>query len=519
MATDKQQHKEEKSALIRQALPPGTVLRSGIREYKVVEVLGAGGFGITYKVSANLLVYHVTVTSYFVIKEHFLKGCWRGNNKTSVLHAPTMEADMKQSHKDFIEEAKRLNELGQKTPNIVKVNEVFEANGTAYYVMEYLDGGDLLHYVNRYGPMPEEKAVRLIVIIAKAVALLHENRLLHLDIKPDNIVLKSDPETGRQIPVLIDFGIVKHFDKKGNPTSHLTAKGASEGYAPMEQYDEIQHFAPEIDVYALGATLYFLLTGKHPPRAFNIHSFNELRGNLPSGLDDRIVAALAASMQPSKFERTSNACLFVKSLNGEQITGNETEIFGHKADPKPRPDIRKYIVFFLAAFCLAAVLVFWLKGKEKPVVNPIEVIENDSVAVSVQKQESKETKPTNNAPADIAKSKGPDSSVKSSSIIPKVKTPDVKETKKPEETDEQKYTRAVSSNDVPVLEKLADKGYTKAYSKLAVLYLNDRKYDRAAIYAQKAYGAGTGRTEAVGVMEKLRLLGYYDDKELPDALK
>ena len=273
MATDKQQHNEEKAALLQQALPLKTVLKSSLHEYKVVEVLGAGGFGITYKVVAPIQVGNVVANTYFVIKEHFLKGCWRAEDKRSVFHAPTMEKDIKLTRKDFIDEAKRLNKLGQKTPNIVKVNEVFEANGTAYYVMEYLDGGDLLHYVLQYGSLPEEDAVRLIVIVAKeAVALLHEQKLLHLDIKPDNIVLKTDAKTDKKLPVLIDFGIAKHFDKSGKPTSHLTAKGASEGYAPMEQYDEIDSFAPEIDVYALGATLYFLLTGKHPPKAFNIHS-------------------------------------------------------------------------------------------------------------------------------------------------------------------------------------------------------------------------------------------------------
>ena len=361
MSTGKQQHNEEKTALLQQALPLKTVLKSGLREYKVVEVLGAGGFGITYKVVADIQVGNVTVSSYFVIKEHFLKGCWRAEDKRSVLHAPTMEADIKMTRKDFIVEGKRLNKLGQKTPNIVKVNEVFEANGTAYYVMEYLDGGDLLHYVLQYGPLPEEDAVRLIVIVAKAVALLHNNYLLHLDIKPDNIVLKTDAKTGRKLPVLIDFGIAKHFDKSGKPTSHLAAKGASEGYAPMEQYDEITHFAPEIDVYALGATLYFLLTGKHPPKAFNIHSFRELQDNLPSGISTRTVDALAAAMKPGKFERTKTVSVFVRDLNGEHITGYDTEIFTKKEKkdvPRPpRPFLKKRLLLFVGVVCAAVLLV------------------------------------------------------------------------------------------------------------------------------------------------------------------
>lgn len=392
MATDKQQHKEEKATFLQEALPPQTVLKSGLREYKVVEVLGAGGFGITYKVEADIRVGNVTVSSYFVIKEHFLKGCWRAEDKRSVLHAPTMETDVKMTRKDFIDEAKCLNKLGQKTPNIVKVNEVFEANGTAYYVMEYLDGGDLLHHVLQYGPLPEEDAVRLIVIVAKAVALLHEQNLLHLDIKPDNIVLKADSKTGRLLPVLIDFGIAKHFDKSGKPTSHLTAKGASEGYAPMEQYDEITHFAPEIDVYALGATLYFLLTGKHPPKAFNIHSFRGLQDNLPSGISTQTVNALAAAMKPGKYERTQTVSAFVRDLNGEHITGHDTEIFTKKEKKDvPRPPRlfpKKRLLLFVGVACAAVLLLEvggWILRHDplpKPSIKKEKTVIEDSVGSS-----------------------------------------------------------------------------------------------------------------------------------------
>ena len=387
MATDKQQHNEEKAALLKQALPPKTVLKSGLREYKVVEVLGAGGFGITYKVVAAIQVGNVVANTYFVIKEHFLKGCWRAEDKKSVLHAPTLEADIKMTRKDFIDEAKRLNMLGKKTPNIVKVNEVFEANGTAYYVMEYLDGGDLLHYVLRYGPLSEEDAVRLIINVAKAVSLLHDNHLLHLDIKPDNIVLKTDGETKNKFPVLIDFGIAKHFDKSGKPTSHLVAKGASEGYAPMEQYAEISHFAPEIDVYALGATLYFLLTGKHPPEAFDFHSFRDIQDNLPSSISTRTVDALAAAMKPGKHERTQTVSAFIQDLNGGQITGTGggTKLFPQEP---PQPIAKKRLLLFAGVACVAVLLAWLLMKNAGPEPPKDDIVIADSTAVTVQKQDS-----------------------------------------------------------------------------------------------------------------------------------
>lgn len=645
MGTDNQQYKEEKSALIKQALPRGTKLHSSLREYKVVEVLGAGGFGITYKVSSAIRVGNVTVISFFVIKEHFLKGCWRGEDKASVLHAPTMEADVKQSRKDFIEEARRLNKIGQETPNIVKVNEVFETNGTAYYVMEYLDGGDLQHHVCKFGPLPEDKALRHIITIAKAVALLHDNHLLHLDIKPDNIVLKTAPETGQEIPVLIDFGIAKHFDKNGKPTSHLVAKGASEGYAPMEQYSEINHFAPEIDVYALGATLYFLLTGKHPPKAFDIHSPSDILANLPSNISEQTKKGIGQAMQGSRFERTPQVEGFIKSFaqshtlpvgyvlrshrmlyliidivkedasgitykaiptdnlegshrsfdNGQGVSTTIRtnyliyELFGkgmiRNADgtitslsgdaPGKQPDeeyvaydkqgkieqecfhmnntiyhvhrypIRKptfwekcitlffwlvkgqnkYILSFLAIIGLVALVIgLTTKGREDGMPQPPTNVIADTIPTPMQKTGDEKTQPASKNQVNDEKkqneNKEETSAKHNSANIPKTITPDKKtEIKKMEETDDQKYTKAVSSGNVSVLERLASKGYAKAYSKLAALYLKSGKYDRANTYAQKAYKANIGKQEAVKVIETLRLLGYYDDKELPDALK
>ena len=522
MATDKQQHQEEKAALIRQALPLKTILKSSVREYKVVEVLGAGGFGITYKVVAAIQVGNVVVNTYFVIKEHFLKGCWRDKDKTSVLYAPTMESDIKMSRNDFIEEAKRLNKLGKENPNIVKVNEAFEANGTAYYVMEYLDGGDLLHQVVRYGSLSERKAVELIVIVAKAVDLLHKHRLLHLDIKPDNIVLKTDPETGRQLPVLIDFGIAKHFDKSGKPTSHLVAKGASEGYAPMEQYDEITYFAPEIDVYALGATLYFLLTGKHPPKAFDIHSFNDLRGNLPSEISMQTVNALAAAMKPSKHERTKNVTCFIQDLDGEHITGHETEIF---TNPKSQPVPKKRFLTFVGVTCGVAFLV-WVGGlvlTPEPLPKPSvekeinEVIED---TVDLPSEKSIEQKSETDIPSEKVVKKEVEAKREKTSVASTTETATVVEKPRTvEETDAQKYSKALAARDISALKKLADKGYAPSYAKLSILYLDNREYSLADKYAQKAYKVSVNWTDAVEVMEKLKLLGYYDDKDLPEALK
>lgn len=314
MAITKQQLDKDKELLLKSALPIGTLLQSKSRKYYVVEVLGGGGFGITYKVYANEMIGNISQKIFFVIKEYFIKGCFRTENGISVSYASNLKNEFEQSRTDFVLEADRLNKLGKLSPNIVKVNEHFDANSTSYYVMEYLDGGDLRHYVSKNGALSESEALSKIIPIARAVEHLHKDGMLHLDIKPDNIVLKKDATTGEVIPVLIDFGIAKHFDRHGKPTSRPIAKGASDGYAPMEQYTEITKFAPEIDVYALGATLFFCLTNTNPPKAFDIPSNDTLLAKLPIAVSQRVKDAIVNAMQRSSYDRTKTVQSFLSSI-------------------------------------------------------------------------------------------------------------------------------------------------------------------------------------------------------------
>lgn len=314
MAITKQQLDKDKELLLQSALPIGTLLQSKSRKYYVVEVLGGGGFGITYKVYANEMIGNIPQKIFFVIKEYFIKGCFRTENGISVRYASNLKNEFEQSRTDFVLEADRLNKLGKLSPNIVKVNEHFDANSTSYYVMEYLDGGDLRHYVFKNGALSESEALSKIIPIARAVEHLHKDGMLHLDIKPDNIVLKEDATTGEVIPILIDFGIAKHFDRHGKPTSRPIAKGVSDGYAPMEQYTEITKFAPEIDVYALGATLFFCLTNTNPPKAFDIPSNDTLLAKLPIDVSQRVKDAIVNAMQRSSYDRTKTVQSFLSSI-------------------------------------------------------------------------------------------------------------------------------------------------------------------------------------------------------------
>lgn len=277
------------------ALPAGAILNSGQSSYKIVRVLGSGGFGITYLATSRQKVGNITVPIQFAIKEHFMSDlCERDSDTMKIKTGPGRQT-FENSMKDFLGEARRLQKIGNGSSNVVKVNEVFEANGTAYYVMEFLDGESLRSYVQSHGPLSEAETMALLHPVVETVDYLHSQRMTHLDIKPDNIMLARDEDPyGRPMlrPVLIDFGLSKHYDANGHATSTVNTLGCSDGYAPMEQYAGITTFSPSADIYALAATILFCLTGKDPRRSTEMLSVN-------------IPAYLAAITPPISPELTS----------------------------------------------------------------------------------------------------------------------------------------------------------------------------------------------------------------------
>lgn len=251
-------------------LRAGTLLQGG--KYRIEKVLGQGGFGITYrakmKLKAGGSIGSMTVESDVAIKEFFLKSeCEREENSNAVTIPSKKKAGFISDYrKKFIKKANNLAKLNHK--HIVKVIDIFEENATAYFVMEHIAGESLDDVVYRQGAMSENDAVGVIEQLASAVDYVHSQRMMHLDIKPANILIE---ETGEL--KLIDFGLSKHYDAKGGQTSTGATQGVSEGYSPIEQYKSggVSQFCPQTDIYSIGATLAFLLTGKVPPRQRNLN--------------------------------------------------------------------------------------------------------------------------------------------------------------------------------------------------------------------------------------------------------
>jgi serine/threonine protein kinase len=226
-------------------LPPNHILN---RRYIISDLIGQGGFGITYK------AYDTKRNIFRCIKELFVSGSSTRQNDYSVISLPIHGFSFGDLVIRFIEEAEHLSKFTH--PNIVDVRGVFQENGTAYMVLEYLEGITVANYLRKRGKMSVPMAIEITMQMLKALTLIHNNNVLHRDIKPDNIILTPDSRA-----VLIDFGSSRLFDQ-GQQEQHTAI--LSPGYAPLEQYSENSPKFPSTDIYAVGATLYHMLTGYQP---------------------------------------------------------------------------------------------------------------------------------------------------------------------------------------------------------------------------------------------------------------
>ena len=294
-------------------------MQGGKREYVVDCVLGKGGFGVTYRVIGHVDVDNIDFDAPFAVKEFFPDICSRETDNATIKVPETKQAEVTNGLKDFVNEAHRLQDTCKLNHNIVNVNEVFQANGTAYYVLEYLGGGDLRKMVDESPnkALTEQQMLELMLPVGRAVQCLHENHILHLDIKPDNIVMRKGRKGAADEPVLIDFGLATHFNSSGAPTSMTPSQGISAGYSPIEQYSLLRQFDPRLDVYAFSATCLYLLTGKDPAEALSMPAvFDE--SIIPATVSDHVRQAIKHGMSKEKDLRTPSMKQLLAELQPEQ---------------------------------------------------------------------------------------------------------------------------------------------------------------------------------------------------------
>ncbi len=251
--------------------PIGQQLQGG--KYTLDEELGRGGFGITFKATHHFLGQTVVIKTL----------------NESLRHEP----DYADYQRKFQDEARRLALCVH--PNIVRVSDFFIEAGQAYMVMDYLRGPNLEALVFPKQPLPEAIAIHYARQIGSALKVVHQNGLLHRDIKPQNIILRQ----GTQEVVLIDFGIAREFTP-GSTQNHTSLISA--GYAPIEQYLSEEKRTPATDVYGLAATLYALLTARVPTASIlrdrqPLPDPRELRPELSAATNQAVIRGMAVDVR------------------------------------------------------------------------------------------------------------------------------------------------------------------------------------------------------------------------------
>lgn len=282
------------------ALQPGSLLRNN--SYRIERVLGIGGFGITY------LATDLSLDRKVAVKEFFPQDyCGREGSTSHVTLGTQSTFDFVTSLKSkFVKEARNIAKFDH--PNIIRIHAAFEENNTAYYVMDYIEGISLYDMVKRYGPLTPQRALNFAIRVGAALEYVHMQRMMHLDIKPANIMVRIADET----PILIDFGLSKQYDQHGHQTS-TSMIGISHGFAPMEQYSDsgITEFSPQTDIYSLAATLYYLLSGEVPLQA---PSLIDKELPFPDSIPAPLIAPLQKAMSPGRSRRQETMAIFIQEL-------------------------------------------------------------------------------------------------------------------------------------------------------------------------------------------------------------
>lgn len=363
------------------SLQPGTTLQNG--KYTIVRPLGQGSFGITYlarmKFRAEGSLGAMEVEGFVCIKEFFMSDVNRRHDDGSSVRG-TDSSQFAYYCTKFRHEAENLHRL--KHSNIVKVYDVFDQNDTTYYVMEYIEGQNLDEYIKQRGRLDAGEVRDVATQVGRAIQYMHSLKMLHLDIKPKNVMRSKDSRH-----YLIDFGLSKHIKANGEPETSTTIGLGTPGYAPLEQanYKADGQFPATLDVYAFGATLYRMLTGQRPPEASAV-----LNDGLPGldGVDQKLAAVVRKAMSPLTKHRYPTIDALLADLTGDDTvlsnvgSNDDTDVTvivekdnttppvpqTHKTPgnkPKPRSDNSQPVApagnshNFAGAFAFFAIITVW----------------------------------------------------------------------------------------------------------------------------------------------------------------
>lgn len=335
------------------ALKSGTQVKSPSRIYTIVHVLGTGAYGITYLATTQVAIRgelgEINVNVCVTLKEFFMEG--RMTRVGDVLERDRSNDEISAYARCFYLEADKLSTLSH--PNIVNVLEVFVANNTCYYSMEYLPGGSLGDLIKKNDGLPEAEALGYVKQIGDALSYMHSKKMLHLDIKPANIVFDDNHNLK-----IIDYGLSQQYESNGEPESTDGLGAGTPGYASMEQSskDYCLVFAPTLDVYALGATYYKMLTACTPPSAVEIVSTGiDTLPLVQKNVSQQSIDAIKAAMQPVVDKRLKTVDDFLAMLPSDEVEDNSVDDRARKKRHRTIALVAASVVVLLAALWLILV--------------------------------------------------------------------------------------------------------------------------------------------------------------------
>lgn len=335
-------------------LKPGVILKE---RYKIEEVIGAGGFGITYRAWDPLL------QSYVAIKEYYPSGIATRSADSSKVCVPVGQ-EQREYHRGRIRFLKEAQDVArfQSEPNIVSIYDYLEENDTAYMVMEYLHGCTLKQYIREHGGrLDTDHILHICLSVLDALAVVHKAGMIHRDISPENIFICEDLTVK-----LIDFGAAKQVYLDGEQTMSVVLKP---GYAPPEQYAKKDKQGPWTDIYALGATLYFAATGEKPEESFGrvledtIKPVCEVNPEIPRAMSQVIMRAMSVKIE----DRYQTVEAMREALLAGEGKNAQMEPYVIPASRISKRDLPKKRGFLIGvAFCIVIMLVvtgIWMAGR------------------------------------------------------------------------------------------------------------------------------------------------------------
>lgn len=356
-------------------LKPGVILKE---RYKIEEVIGAGGFGITYRAWDPLL------QSYVAIKEYYPSGIATRSADSSKVCVPVGQ-EQREYHRGKIRFLKEAQDVArfQSEPNIVSIYDYLEENDTAYMVMEYLHGCTLKQYIREHGGrLDTDHILHICLSVLDALAVVHKAGMIHRDISPENIFICEDLTVK-----LIDFGAAKQVYLDGEQTMSVVLKP---GYAPPEQYAKKDKQGPWTDIYALGATLYFAATGEKPEESFGrvledtIKPVCEVNPEIPRAMSQVIMRAMSVKIE----DRYQTVEAMREALLAGEGQNAQMEPYVIPASRISKRDLPKKRGFLIGvAFCIVIMLVvtgIWMAGRVAKKAGTATATEMNAASIETQ---------------------------------------------------------------------------------------------------------------------------------------